>query len=434
MQIKEMFEKFRKWITPHSKRLWTIVSRRLWMKLLSFLLAILLWNYVVTSNTSLTRTKTISGLDGYITGQSTLATYGLALKNDPGADIDGVTVRLQVPQASYGKVSAENIQVTLDLSSIRSAGTQEVALRASTSMGRVVEVIPEKVSLNFEQLDSRSIPVNVQFSEEDREDTWFNVIRTNPASITVSGAGSVVRSIAQARVYPDVDNELGSFVRTEAYVLLDNEGREISDDMLTRSSSSVTVVAEAYPTKELPISTLVEDVVSGKAADGYKVSSITIQPETITVAADQELLDGISELKIEPVALDGIDQSFSATARIPLLSNFKYVSTEQVYVNIGIAEEDTGAWVENTTVNFIGKAENLMLDWSGNAVQVHVTGHRSDVEALLESGVEITVDLSGLGAGEYDCKLLFPVENYPNVLFTPETPTLHLTLTEMPEE
>ena len=105
-----------------------------------------------------------------------------------------------------------------------------------------------------------------------------------------------------------------------------------------------------------------------------------------------------------------------------------------MYVNIGIAEEDTGAWVENTTVNFIGKAEDLMLDWSGNAVQVHVTGHRSDVEALLENGVEITVDLSGLGAGEHDCKLLFPVENYPNVLFTPETPTLHLTLTEMPEE
>ncbi len=434
MQIKELFEKFRKWAAPHAKRLWAICSRRLWMKLLSFLLAILLWNYVVTSNTNITRTKTITGLDGYVTGQSTLATYGLAIKNDPSEEIDGVTVRLEVPQASFGKVSAENIQVTLDLSSIRAAGPQEVFLRASTTAGRVTEIIPEKVTLNFEQLDSRSIPVNVQFEKDADSDMWYNVIRTNPANITVSGAGSVVRSIAQARVNADTVEEDGTFVRTETYVLLDNEGNEISNEMLTRSSSSITVMAEAYPTRELPVSKLIEDVVSGKPAEGYEVSSITFQPETITVAADQELLDGISEFKIEPVSVDGMSQSFSATARIPMLSNFKYVSTEQVYVNIGITEEDIGAWVDNTSIDFIGKADNLLLDWSGDNMQVHLTGGRSDVEALMEDGIEITIDLSGLGAGTHSCELLFPTDEYPDVLFTPETPKLQLTLTEVPEE
>ena len=34
---------------------WAILSRRIWMKLLSLLLAILLWNFVVTTNTSITR-------------------------------------------------------------------------------------------------------------------------------------------------------------------------------------------------------------------------------------------------------------------------------------------------------------------------------------------------------------------------------------------
>ena len=70
-----------------------------------------------------------------------------------------------------------------------------------------------------------------------------------------------------------------------------------------------------------------------------------------------------------------------------MLSNFKYVSTEQVYVNIGITEEDIGAWVDNTSINFIGKADNLLLDWSGKTMQVHLTGGRSDVEALAEKGI-----------------------------------------------
>lgn len=434
MQIKDAFTKLRKWATPYAKRLWAILSRRLWMKLLSFLLAILLWNYVITSNTAITRTKTVSGLEGYVSGQSTLATYGLALRDDPAEMIDGVTVRLQVPQASFGKVSSENIQVTLDLSSVRAAGTQEVALKASTTTGRVVDIIPEKVSLTFEQLDSRSIPVSVQFAEGEDSDKWYNVTRTNPVNITVSGAGSVVQRIAQAKVFVDAPDENGAFIRTEPYVLLDNEGNEISGAMLTKSSSSITLMAEAYPTKELPVSKLVEDVVSGKPAEGYEVSSITIQPENITVAADQELLDGISELKIEPVSVDGMDQSFSATARIPLLSNFKYVSTEQVYVTIGISEEAIGAWIDNTTLNFIGKADGLTLEWSGNPIRVHVSGSRSDVEALMESGVEVSVDLSGLAAGEYDCKLIFPTQSYPQLSFMPEVSTLHLRLTEAPEE
>ena len=243
MQIKETFNKFIKWIAPYAKRVWAVCSRRLWMKLLSFLLAILLWNYVVTSNTSLTRTKTISDIEGYVTGQSTLATYGLAIRNNPGDEIDDVTVRLQVPQASFGKASSENIQVTLDLSSVRSAGAQEVALKASSTLGRVVEIIPDKITLDVEQLDSRSIPVNVEFAEAEGEGRWYNVTRMNPANITVSGAGSVVRSVAQARVYADAVDSDGTFVRTEPYVLLDNEGNEISAEMLTRSTTSVTIMA-----------------------------------------------------------------------------------------------------------------------------------------------------------------------------------------------
>lgn len=434
MQIKEQFNKIRKWAAPYAKRLWTVVSRRPWMKLLSVLLAILLWNYVVTSNTSITRTKTISGLEGYVTGQSTLSSYGLAIKSDPGEALGSVTVRLEVPQAGYGKVSAENVQVTLDLSSVRAVGTQEVSLKASTTSGRVVEIIPDKVTLEFEQLDSRSIPVNVQFVENEDVDKWYNVIRTNPSNITVSGAGSVVRSIAQARVNAETVDGNGTFIRTETFVLLDNEGNEISSEMLTKSSSSVTLTAEAYPTKELSISKLTEDVVTGKPAEGYEISSISIQPENITVAADQELLDGISELKIEPVSVDGMNQSFSTTALIPLLSNFKYVSTEQVYVNIVISEKNIGAWVDNTSINFIGKADGLLLDWSGNNVRVYVSGSGSDVEALMENGIEITVDLTGLGAGKHNCDLIFPTDSYPNVQFMPETATLNLSLTETPEE
>ena len=275
------------WCRSAAKRFWTVFTRRFWMKLLSLLLAVLLWNYVVSSNHTITRSKTLYGISGYVTGQSTLTTYGLALLDDPTELLNNVTVRLEVAQSDYAQVSSDNVQVTLDFSSVRTAGTQEVSLKATTAYGKVTDILPESVALTFETLDSRSVPVSVEMTGEKNADYWYNISRTNPSVITVSGAASVVRSISQARVYSDVTGVEASYMRAEPYVLLDGEGNEITQSMLTRSSSSITVVADVYPTEEIPISTDIEDVVSGRVAEGYAVKEVSIQPESITVAAEQ---------------------------------------------------------------------------------------------------------------------------------------------------
>lgn len=422
------------WIITGAKAFWKVLSRRTWMKLLSLLLAILLWNYVVSSDTSLTRTKTITDVNGYISGQSTLSTYGLALLSDPTEQLENITVRMEVAQSIYSQVSSDNVQVVADLSSVRRSGTQEVPLKATSTYGRVTSVLPETVSLTFEPLDSRLIPVNVELAGAKEASNWYSIARTNPSAVTVSGAASVVRGISQARVYSDVTGANESYVRAEPYVLLDGEGNEIAQDQLTRSASSITVTTDVYPTREIPISTEIGEVVRGRVAEGYTISEISIQPEFITVAADESLLNGISELLIEPVNVEGQSQSMSARARVSKLADFKNMSTEQVYVNITIVEEDVSEWIDNTALTFVGKAENLQLEWQKSDIQVYVTGPKSTVEALREEGIPITVNLTGFTAGEYSCPLRFPTENYPDVSFEPEISAIAVKLTEIPEE
>lgn len=432
--FKALFEKTRVWIKDKGKNIGIVVSRNWGMKLLSLLLAILLWNYVVTSNQLITRTKTLSGLTGYVTSQATLSTYGLALPVNPAELIDDVSVRVEVSQSYYSQVSPDNVQVTLDLSKIRTAGTQEVALKATSTYGRVTSIYPASVTLSFEPLDSRSIPVNVAIVGERSEDAWYNISRTNPSVLTVSGAASNVRSISQARVNTDVTGADASYMRAETYVLLDANGNEIDQSMLNRSSSSITVVADVYPTKDIPVSAELTDVVTGRPAEGYVISEITLQPESITVAADQELLKDINELLIEPISVEGMSRSVSARAKVSKLPDFKYTSAQQVFVNITISEKDVSEWVEGTEVSFIGKAENLTLEWQKNPVRVYVTGPRSEIEGLKAAGIPVTVDLTGLEAGSHKCELRFPVESYPEITFEAETPTISVNLVQASEE
>lgn len=404
------------------RKLWQLIAHNFGLKLLSLLIAILLWNFVISSDSSITRTKTVTGLTAYVTGQSTLTSaYGLALLEDPGDQLNDVTVLVEVSQADFANVTDSNVQVTLDLSNARRTGDQNLTLKATTSYGRIVKIIPSTVAVSVEAADSRVIPVNVQTTGSPEKDRWYKVNKSNPTVLTVKGPASVVQSIASAYVYCDVTGARSSFTAAEQYVLVDSEGNEIPQDMLERSSSSISVSVDVYPTKEIPIDDALDSVIAGQPAEGYEVQSVTIQPDTLTVAAEQELLDSIDRLLIEPVSVEGASQSFSARADVSTLSSFKSISADEVYVNVTIVEETVGAWIDDVKISYANKGDGLTLSAAANSVRVYVTGPRSAIEELKQTGFAATVDLSGLDAGSYSLGMTFPETTFPEVVFTPET-------------
>lgn len=412
------------------RAIWGSLSHNLGLKLLSLLLAILLWSYVVSSNPSITRTKDINGLTAYLTNESTLNANRLALSEDPSEALENISVRLEVPQSSYALASAENVQITLDLSSVRSAGTQEVPLSATTTYGRVLKILPESVTLEFEAYDSRSVPVNASVTGEQMENTWYNINRLNPEELVISGPSSVVQTIASAYVYVDVTGRDTSYVTAARFALLDYNGEEVPQTLLSSSSSSVTVGVDVYPTKELPISTDIEDVVQGTPAEGYEVTSVTIQPEAVTVAADQELLDNLTELLIQPVDVSGLSQTFSQRTRIATLTDFQDISTEQVYVTVAIEEIQQSAWAE-VNLTFVNIPDDMSCTFTSADFRALITGPASRVQALVESGVEAVVDVSGLSAGEYTLPITVDAELYPGLTleFEPADVEVHLDAT-----
>ena len=290
----------------------------------------------------------------------------------------------------------------------------------------MADIVPESLTLTFETMDSRSIPVNAQLTGESADDYWYNITRTNPSLLTISGAASVVRSIVSAYVYPDVTGLQSSTVTALPYVLLDASGEEVSQTMLNRSTSSISVSVDAYPTRELPVSTEISNVVTGQPAQGYVVQSVSIQPESITVAAERDLLESLSELVIEPVSAEGASQSFSARASVSALSDFKYISNEQVYVNVTIGEESSSGWVENVDVSFTGLGEGLNVSYT--PLRIYITGPKSAVAQAQAEGVAVNVDLSGLGAGSYQITPTFDAQRYPNMILQSEA--LSVTLTD----
>lgn len=417
--LHPILEKMRGWLTT-----------RLGFKLLSIALAVLLWVIVVYNDESITRSRTLNGLSALLNGQNSLSSNSLALTENPLTELSGnITVELDVPQAQYSLVNENNVRVWLDLSSIRTAGTQLVPLNVTCTYGTVKNVFPSTVQVDVEALDSRSVPLNATLSGRDQS-YWYNIRSLNPSTITVSGASSIVQNIAQGRLEVDVTNMSEATARAYPFTLYDYSGNEVSQDLLSRTSSSVTASIEVFPTKELTVSCDLEDIIQGRVADGYEVKSISVSPPTITVAADQSLLDSLTEIAIEPIEVESVDRSFTVRRSISKLSDIRFFSTEQVYVTVEIAESVDSVALSNVPVVLLNTPDHLEVTDTPDTINVRITGAVSEISDLTVDMLQATVDLSQAAAGVNSYPVQISVPGRPNLTFEITPSTLPVSLAE----
>lgn len=406
-----------------------MLTNNLGLKLLSVVLAIALWTLVVYSDPTITRSRTISGLSAMISGQNNLSDNYLALVNNPLEALEDITVELEVPQAQYSRVNANHVRVRLDLSNVRNAGTQLVPLNVTSTYGSVKSVFPSSVEVEIEALDSRSVPMNAQITDRGNEGYWYNVKSLNPSTITVSGASSIVQNIAMGKVTVSVADMTESGTRAYPFQLLDHSGNEIPQELVTRTSSSVSATMEVYPTKELTVNSEIEDVLMGSIAEGFEVESVTVSPDTITVAAEADLLEELTSLAVEPIQAHDVSQSFTLRTSISKLNGIRYFSSEQVYVTVNIRErEDTVAFTD-IPVALLNIPSDLVAPKPANLISVQVTGNFSDVSDLTEEMLQVTVDLSQATAGTADYPIQISVPGRPYLTFNLSTSEIPLTLT-----
>ena len=417
--LHPILEKMRGWLTT-----------RLGFKLLSVALAVLLWVIVVYNDESITRSRTLNGLSALLNGQNSLSSNSLALTENPLTELSGnITVELDVPQAQYSLVNENNVRVWLDLSSIRTAGTQLVPLNVTCTYGTVKNVFPSTVQVDVEALDSRSVPLNATLSGRDQS-YWYNIRSLNPSTITVSGASSIVPNIAQGRLEVDVTNMSEATARAYPFTLYDYSGNEVSQELLSRTSSSVTASIEVFPTKELTVSCDLEDIIQGRVADGYEVKSISVSPPTITVAADQSLLDSLTEIAIEPIEVESVNRSFTVRRSISKLSDIRFFSTEQVYVTVEIAESVDSVALSNVPVVLLNTPDHLEVTDTPDTINVRITGAVSEISDLTVDMLQATVDLSQAAAGVNSYPVQISVPGRPNLTFEITPSTLPVSLAE----
>lgn len=320
-------------------------------KLLSFLIALLLWGGLITQDDSLTREKTFSEVTINVTNADTLRRNGYIVV-DGLDDLPLLKMRVEVPQRMYGTVSASNYNPRIDLSALKATGEQTLPVRFTntTTYGSVSDLSVESVVVTVEEYISRSrIPVRLNIIGQLAENLYATAPTSDPLYVTVSGPKSLVNNVVRCVV--DYDLSLISDTGTERtavpFKLVDSSGNSIDTSSIEVTSESVlldTILVEQniYASKKLPVNAL--GITTGSPAGGYTIKSITVEPASLLVAGTDNWIENstvfqLSDFITEKINVTGANTTIHRSIRISKNADISYFSQDTLLITIEIAAE-----------------------------------------------------------------------------------------------
>ena len=375
------------------------------IKVLALLISVALWAGLITQDPELTREKQFTDVSVSISGADTLKRNGYIVLEDLNEVLDGVAVRVSVPQGQYAAAQASNYVIRVDLSRIRGTGEQEVKILStnSSTYGTVTEVVPATVKLTVDEYVTRyRIPVTIVTQGEPPEGFYATEPSTDPPLIAVSGPKSVVDRIVSAQVVADqtlLPAQEGTVRRALSFVLVDESGAVIQSDLLEVTSESVlldSIIVEQtlYTERTVEMSEL--GLVTGQPAEGYEIKGVYITPSTVTIAGRASAIKEMNILYADnTVNVKGLTESVSKSLRVRQPSTIKYASTDTVTVAVEIGPIITSRAYE-AAVSLQGLPAYLREVGGLRTATVYLTGAQPWLDSLSASSVTLTCDLSSI--------------------------------------
>ena len=317
-------------------------------KLISLVLAILLWGGLISQNAALTREKQFNDVSINIINKDTLLREGLIIVKGL-EDLEPIKMRVDVPQKMYDNVSAGNYNVRVDLSRINSTGkiTLPIIYTSSTTYGNVSWLSSTELTLEVDNyITRRRIPVQLNETGTMPSGFYATSASVDPAMVTISGPRKIIQNVVRCVASYNY-SLLTPAARTQynavPFVLYDNKDVPVVSNLIEVTSDSIlldTLLVEQTLFRLQAISINKTGITTGKPAKGYRITDIKIDPAMLNVAGNTELMETLTLLDVEaPIDVSGATDTLIRSVRIKKPVEAYHMSENAVYVTVTIEPE-----------------------------------------------------------------------------------------------
>ena len=392
------------------------------LKIISVLLAVLIWFWVIGFESHVTQKKfnTVVHMDNV--GEMA-SRYGYSILITKEIFID---VILEGKSSDLNRIKPDDIYAYADFKNVTQAGEINLPIEIKDiDYVTVAELSQNSIIVPVDKKTSKDIPVMgkiIQIAYEAGAEIENLVF--NPETITVSGPEMIINNIAHAQVNlslsADKPIERSAWV-TSPFTLIDKKGEEVKNAYIKSTESSVDVYIPVYTTKEIPL------IINYKY--GYynnKNTNIEIIPDKIKVRGSPDYLNSFNEINIGIIDEKQYDSDTMLTRNIPLPDEIKnlsgvttagikieFIDTEKRTMSIPLKQNSRFTVIPPKNFEYHIKEENIQIKLLGpfqnlNNITRSVISVSADLSNYSEKGTySVTVDIvtsdaSVFCVGEYE--------------------------------
>lgn len=265
------------------------------LKIICLLMAIVLWFFIINeqnpmSEGSYTVPIVVENLDSqYITSNVPKTVY----------------VRLSGPRNTIINVGPSDIKAYIDLSD-----AQEGEMSAPVRIE-----IPAGTELKKQSMTSADIMVDVYTVRElaltphlvgqTKNDIFVSSLKVVPEKVVISGARRLVKQVEQAVVEIPIEDRIDDFSIMAPIRLVAADGSRVEGLEMTPWQSNIRIsIGHNAVTKDIPVYVTTE----GDVSSSISLKEIKINPNTVAVKGDANILKNLSRIDLPPIDISGLKQ------------------------------------------------------------------------------------------------------------------------------
>jgi len=312
---------------------------------------------------------------------------------------EAVRLRLRAPRNSWTDLTVSDFRATLDLTDL-GAGEHDVAVQVKSLDPQVgiLDVQRPQLRVTIDTMAQKEVPVQVEIMDNTAFGYDPQPAVYRPMTVTVTGPASQVQQVTRARAEVYLRGAKSQVERMEAVSVVDGQNQAIPRVSAEPALVQVVVPVEQWPGRK---EVAVRVKLSGRPADGYRLSSVKVEPSTVVLQGDSEVLAEVpGYVETEPLALD--DAAGDVRLRLNLLLPTGVTSNEgdTVVATAGVTAIEGGVTVAQPLVQQ-GLGPGLQAQTALDSVDVILSGPVPLLDSLNQDDVFVILDLTGLIAGTH---------------------------------
>ena len=284
-----------------------ISENRVFLAVLSLLIAFLLWVYY-TNDYASSMTKTFYNVEVVYSGVDAMRdSQNLVISQ---MDTETVNVTLTGNRREISKLSSEDLNAVVNLYNVTRAGyrTMSYTMSYPTSVNssgiKVTGQTPQTVGLYISKLSTKIVDVVGTFEGTvlDGYAVDSTHMSFDPATVTLVGPEEVLNRIDKAHVLVSREDVSSTFTVNANYTLIDTAGELVETEDADIQTDAENIVATVPISMKKDVALGVTLIDGGGALASENVI-VDVKPSTITIAGDAATLEAINSLSVATIDL-----------------------------------------------------------------------------------------------------------------------------------